>query len=178
MLSPRWWLSRCGRHPTRCLGVSIGCVGMLTGGRMQTHSGVFEFHGGAAARFLDLLPLAARGRLTLGHTVIGRDAQALEITRAHERSTSNSLNAGALDGAGLLGLLRGSLAAGPRCLSRQSVRARSLRTHRVAGNRRSRRHVLARLLTPRLHVACLGDGAIRPRSSSRSADAAVPGYGD
>jgi hypothetical protein len=85
VLGPRWWLGRLWAAPYTLLGASIGGLGLLTGGRLQTHSGVIEFHGGAAARFLDLLPLPHVSALTLGHTVIGRDRAALEATRAHER---------------------------------------------------------------------------------------------
>jgi hypothetical protein len=52
---------------------------------MQAHSGVLEFYGGAAARFLDYLPLPNVLAFTLGHCVIGRDQHALQLTRAHER---------------------------------------------------------------------------------------------
>jgi hypothetical protein len=63
----------------------IGGLGLTTGGRIQAHSGVLEFYGGAAARLLDLLPLPHVLAMTLGHCVIGRDQAALQVTRAHER---------------------------------------------------------------------------------------------
>jgi hypothetical protein len=80
-----WWITRIWAAPYTAMGVAIGYLGVLTGGRMRPHSGVLEFHGGAASRFLDLLPLPHVLAFTLGHTVIGRDANALEVTRTHER---------------------------------------------------------------------------------------------
>jgi hypothetical protein len=80
-----WLIRRLWAAPYTLLGLLIGTVGMATGGRMQWHSGVCEFHGGIATRFLSLLPLDRVLAITLGHTVIGRDTLALELTRAHER---------------------------------------------------------------------------------------------
>ncbi len=71
--------------PYTLLGMLIGFCGVLTGGSFAYRAGVWEFHGAAAARFLDCLPLPCVLALTLGHTVIGRNANALEVTRAHER---------------------------------------------------------------------------------------------
>jgi hypothetical protein len=49
-------------------------------------SGVLEAHGPRVARLLDLLSPRMRVQaMTLGHVVIGRDAAALDDTRAHER---------------------------------------------------------------------------------------------
>jgi hypothetical protein len=83
--SPLWWFGRLWAAPYTLLGVTIGGVGLISGGRMQTHSGVLEFYGGAATRFLDYLPLPHVLAFTLGHCVIGRDQVALQITRPHER---------------------------------------------------------------------------------------------
>ena len=84
-INPLWWLVRFWAAPYTLLGVMIGSLGVLTGGKLQSHSGVLEFHGGAASRFLDFLPLPHVAAFTLGHAVIGRDADALDLTRAHER---------------------------------------------------------------------------------------------
>lgn len=71
--------------PYTLLGISIGVVGLLTGGRVQRVAGVWEFHGGVIRHGLDCLPLTRVLALTLGHTVLGRDLDALERTRNHER---------------------------------------------------------------------------------------------
>lgn len=75
----------CWASPYTLLGLSIGTLGVLSRGKVQRYQGVVEFYGGASARFLDLLPLPRVMAITLGHTVIGRDRDALERTRAHER---------------------------------------------------------------------------------------------
>lgn len=77
--------SRCWALPYTFFGLLIGGFGLMTGGRVQYRSGVWEFYGGFATRFLDFLPLPCVLAFTLGHTVIGRSAEALDITRLHER---------------------------------------------------------------------------------------------
>jgi len=71
--------------PYTLLGIAIGLLGLLTGGRGKLHTGVWEFHGGFVTLFLDLLPLPQVLGFTLGHTVLGRSHDALELTREHER---------------------------------------------------------------------------------------------
>ena len=71
--------------PYTMLGCLIGAAALSTGGAVRRVEGVWEFHSGAAARFLDCLPLPRVGALTLGHTVIGRNQQTLDETRLHER---------------------------------------------------------------------------------------------
>lgn len=71
--------------PYSLLGLAIGGVGLLTGGKVQVRSGVVEFYEGAVKRFLHLHPggqftLA----MTLGHTVLGQTEAALHISREHE----------------------------------------------------------------------------------------------
>ena len=71
--------------PYTMLGVAIGAVGLLSGGKVQLREGVVEFYEGGVKRFLHLLPggqftLA----MTLGHTVLGQTAAALDISREHE----------------------------------------------------------------------------------------------
>jgi hypothetical protein len=79
------YLVFCWAGPYTFLGWFVGALGLLTGGTVRRYDGVWEFHGGAATRFLDCLPLPGVLAFTLGHTVIGRDADALELTRDHER---------------------------------------------------------------------------------------------
>ena len=71
--------------PYTLMGISVGAVGLLSGGAARRVGHVLEFHGGAVARFLHLLP---NGHfvmaMTLGHTVLGKTAAALEVSREHE----------------------------------------------------------------------------------------------
>ena len=69
--------------PWTLLGLFVGCGGLATGGGVQQRRGVIEFHGGCVAWLLAWTPVGAVA-LTLGHTILGRDALALERTRDHE----------------------------------------------------------------------------------------------
>jgi hypothetical protein len=72
--------------PYTLLGLSIGAVGLCTGGRAQVREGVVEFHGGGVKWLITHLP---HGQftlaVTLGHTVLGQTDAALDIARDHER---------------------------------------------------------------------------------------------
>jgi hypothetical protein len=72
--------------PTTCVGLVVAFA-LLRRGQAALVDGVVEAHGPILDRALArLTPLAGgAAALTLGHVVIGRDAQALETTRAHER---------------------------------------------------------------------------------------------
>ena len=72
--------------PTTALGLAV----VVAGGpraRLRIVDGVIEAHGPALSTLLASLPLVPGGAaaLTLGHVVIGRNAQSLESTRGHER---------------------------------------------------------------------------------------------
>jgi hypothetical protein len=69
------------------LGVVLVAAGVLTGGRAAIVSGAIEAHGGVIRRGLRLVPVGGggAGALTLGHVVLGTDAEALERSRRHER---------------------------------------------------------------------------------------------
>lgn len=73
--------------PTTLLGLLLGAIAVLTGGRARRHSGVLEVSGGFVAWLLEhAVPLAGgASAMTLGHVVLGRSPEALERTRAHER---------------------------------------------------------------------------------------------
>jgi len=61
---------------------------LIRRGQMALVDGVIEAHGPLLARALQrLTPWAGGGAMaiTLGHVVIGRDADSLEMTRTHER---------------------------------------------------------------------------------------------
>lgn len=71
--------------PYSLLGLSIGLLGLATGGRARFRPRVIEFHGGAVKGFVSMLP----GRpfimaITFGHTILGQTGAALDIARDHE----------------------------------------------------------------------------------------------
>ena len=70
--------------PYTLLGLLIGLVGLCTGGRVQRRGRVIEFYGGAARQFITYIPAGPFIAMTLGHTVLGQSAAALDAARAHE----------------------------------------------------------------------------------------------
>jgi hypothetical protein len=73
--------------PTTLVGALLLAIAVLTGGRAARAGSVIEAHGGWLRRALRRLPIARGGgvAVTLGHVVLGTDAETLRITRAHER---------------------------------------------------------------------------------------------
>ena len=73
--------------PTTLIGLLFLLPALLSGGRARVVDGVVELHGGAVALFLRRCTLLRGGAsaMTLGHVVLGRDAQLLDATRRHER---------------------------------------------------------------------------------------------
>lgn len=73
--------------PNSIPGILVTAAALCTGGRAAIVDGVMESRGGAAAFVLRRLVLLRGGAsaMTLGHVVLGRDAEALERTRPHER---------------------------------------------------------------------------------------------
>jgi hypothetical protein len=72
--------------PTTFIGIVLAFAS-LRRGHVTIVDGVIEAHSPFLRRALASFTPLARGAdaMTLGHVVIGRDARALEITRAHER---------------------------------------------------------------------------------------------
>jgi hypothetical protein len=72
--------------PTTLIGLVLAFAS-LRRGHVAIVDGVIEAHSPFLRRALATLTPLARGAdaMTLGHVVIGRDARALEVTRAHER---------------------------------------------------------------------------------------------
>ena len=72
--------------PTTVLGAVVMLAGIWRA-RLRVVDGVLEAHGPTLAWLLaHLVPMpGGPAALTLGHVVVGRDAQSLEATRAHER---------------------------------------------------------------------------------------------
>ncbi|WZO99805.1 HAD family hydrolase [Isosphaeraceae bacterium EP7] len=67
--------------PTTAVGVLAGALTLATGGRGRRHQGIVEFHGGFSTW---LARRAGFGAMTLGHVVIGRCSEDLDLLRAHE----------------------------------------------------------------------------------------------
>jgi hypothetical protein len=71
--------------PYTILGIVIGTIGVASGGQVRLEDGVLEYHGRFIRWALDQLPLPGAQAMTLGHSVIARHQEALEVSRAHER---------------------------------------------------------------------------------------------
>lgn len=67
------------------MGLLIGVLAVATGGRMQFRAGNVEFHGRLIGRLLTRRRRNVHfSAMTLGHVVIGRSAEALDVARRHE----------------------------------------------------------------------------------------------
>lgn len=73
--------------PYTALGLLVGAVGYLTGGRLRVRDGVIEAWGGILRPLLQRCVPFPGGAMaiTLGHVVVGRSDDALALTRSHER---------------------------------------------------------------------------------------------
>ncbi len=73
--------------PNTALGLCMGLVALLAGGRATVTQGVVEFSAGRLARPVLALPPPLRfGAITFGHVVLALDAATLEATRIHEQA--------------------------------------------------------------------------------------------
>ncbi|MGH8572714.1 MAG: hypothetical protein ACREX8_09080, partial [Gammaproteobacteria bacterium] len=63
--------------PVTLFGLLAVALALFSGGRARTHTGVLECHGGFARLLLSVTPVHAHA-MTLGHVVLGRDAECLE----------------------------------------------------------------------------------------------------
>jgi hypothetical protein len=73
--------------PYTLLGLSIGLMGLSTGGGARRLDGVLEFHGGAIKWLLTRLPIPGAqhaSAITLGHTVLGQTEPSLDRAHDHE----------------------------------------------------------------------------------------------
>src|SRR6476620_3307891 len=70
--------------PTTVVGLVLVLLGAVSGGGVRVVDGVIEVHGGIVSWFLKYLAFGASA-MTLGHVVLGKDADALEWSRSHER---------------------------------------------------------------------------------------------
>lgn len=69
--------------PNSLIGLLLGALGLLTGGKVQVKRGVLEFYGGAITWLLRRLPINATA-MTLGHTIVGQNPTGLRAARNHE----------------------------------------------------------------------------------------------
>ena len=71
--------------PNTLLGLCIGCVGLLFGGRARIRGRAIEFYDGGVKWIVHRLP---NGQftlaLTLGHTILGQTEASLDVSREHE----------------------------------------------------------------------------------------------
>src|SRR5688572_15856539 len=73
--------------PATLLGLVILVVASVSGGRARRVQGVLEVHGGLVRWVLTrMIPIAGgASAMTLGHVVVGRDAECLARCRDHEQ---------------------------------------------------------------------------------------------
>lgn len=79
----RAFLAFAWAAPASMLGMIVGAAALATGGRGRRVGRILEFHGGAARWLLERFP-GDPWAMTLGHTVLGRTAAALDVSREHE----------------------------------------------------------------------------------------------
>lgn len=81
------WPGYLWAAPNTLLGLAVGLVGIVGGGRIRLVDGVLEIHGRVLRRLLALaIPIVGgAAALTLGHVVLGRDPDCLTRCRSHER---------------------------------------------------------------------------------------------
>jgi hypothetical protein len=81
------WLAVAWAAPCSAIGLGLGAVAVLVGGRARRVEGVLEFalptHRRLGRALAARLPF---GAITFGHVVFGIDPQQLERLRAHERA--------------------------------------------------------------------------------------------
>ena len=71
--------------PNTILGLSLGSIGLLTGGQSRIKDCVIEFHGGFVTWWITNLPWNPYvSAMTLGHTILGRSEACLDISHQHE----------------------------------------------------------------------------------------------
>jgi hypothetical protein len=86
-----WWILRktllvIWVSPYSLLGLCIGGLGLLFGGRSRFRNGAFEFYDGATAAFVRRLPTGpTTAGFTLGHVILGQTADGLDRVGDHER---------------------------------------------------------------------------------------------
>lgn len=67
--------------PNTLIGLVVGVIGLLTGGRVRWANGCLEFYGGVVEKWLIGLNVAG---MTLGHAILGQTSDGLHVVRDHE----------------------------------------------------------------------------------------------
>lgn len=72
--------------PATALGVGCAVLALCSGGRIRFQRGALETYGGLVSWFLRRgVPLAGgAAAMTLGHVILGRDRNCLDVSRDHE----------------------------------------------------------------------------------------------
>jgi len=84
-LLPLHLLAMLWALPYTLLGLALGIIGLCTGGRARIRGCVIEFYGGSIKWLLQQFWFVEGAMaFTLGHTILGQTAAALDISRDHE----------------------------------------------------------------------------------------------
>ena len=79
-------LSIAWASPYTAIGLTIGLLGILSGGRGRVRAGAIEFYGGSTSWIVRRLPTGpTTAGMTLGHVIIGQTAEGLDYCCTHER---------------------------------------------------------------------------------------------
>lgn len=70
--------------PNSMIGLCVGVLGLVSGGKCQQSGGCLEFYGGFVTWLLKRINKNGVLAMTLGHTIMGQNAGALHIVRDHE----------------------------------------------------------------------------------------------
>lgn len=70
--------------PNSAIGLFVGTLSLLFGGKAQLVQGCLEFHGPLIRWLLARLPPDGVAAMTLGHTIIGQNKPMLAMCRTHE----------------------------------------------------------------------------------------------
>ncbi|HEV7280156.1 MAG TPA: hypothetical protein VGN57_08090 [Pirellulaceae bacterium] len=71
--------------PYTLIGIAVGLLGLVSGGKVQVRRGVVEFYGGFVQWALQRLPTGPLTMaMTLGHCILGQTDASLDVARDHE----------------------------------------------------------------------------------------------
>jgi hypothetical protein len=80
-----WLAKRLWASPWTLFGLTIGVLGLASGGKARRYRGTLGFFGGAATGFLRLAPFVrGASAMALGHVVLGRSEGDLDDAYDHE----------------------------------------------------------------------------------------------
>jgi hypothetical protein len=79
----RRFLRYAWASPTTLVGLTAGALALCSGGKVQCRQGALEFYGGFAFWLAELMRF---GAMTLGHVIIGLNAESLDRFRNHEQA--------------------------------------------------------------------------------------------